>query len=333
MTDTCARNILWSWRNAAFGVTISSVAAVSIALGHVENGLYLLIGMIPAAIIGLPPVRQERRKVLIVGILFGVSVVIGSALAQWAPLAVVGMFLIGFSAALLAAKKPIGFAMLTICLPLAGIGLTYTDFGTGVGVGLLFIVGSAFAFIAAMALSEYGAPVSPDPPLLSSAMARDFGLRLGLAAALGTALCIYCGAEYTGWIVGSTLLVMRPSDEMMELRGVGRAVSVFVGAVAAAWLLTLDLSPLAIAVVGAGGIIAMAATNASRWYVTPAFTTFLILWALLYEQASRANIEHRFSQRVLGTLLGIGIAYVFGFLVPKVTRRGTAQAEVRAVQE
>jgi hypothetical protein len=91
------------------------------------------------------------------------------------------MFLIGLSAALLAAKKPIGFAVLTICLPLAGIGLTYTDFGTGVGVGLLFIVGSAIAFIAAMAFPEYEGPVSPDPPLLSSAIARDFGLRLGLA--------------------------------------------------------------------------------------------------------------------------------------------------------
>jgi hypothetical protein len=326
------RNIVWSGRNAAFGAVISSVAAVAIALGHVENGLYLLIGMIPAAIIGLPPLRRDRRKVLVVGMLFAVSVVTGSILAQWAPLAVVGMFLIGLGAALLAAKKAIGFAVLTICLPLSGIGLTYTNLGTGLEVGLLFVVGSAIAFAAALAFPEHDGPARPDPPRLSIAMARDYGLRLGLAAAVGTALCFSFGAEYTGWIVGSTLLVMRPNDEMMELRGAGRAVSVFAGGVVAAWLLTLDLSPLAIALVGAGGIIAMAATNASRWYVTPAFTTLLILWALLYEQATNANIEHRFSQRVLGTLLGIGIAYVFGFLVPKLTRRRTPQAEVPAVQ-
>ena len=320
MTDRSA-NILWSWRNAAFGAVISSVGALAIALDHVETGLYLLIGMIPAAIIGLPPLRRERRKVLVVGILFAVSVVTGSLLAQWAPLAVAGMFLIGLGAALLAAKKPIGLAVLTICLPLTGIGLTYTTLETGFDVSLLFVIGSAIAFAAALAFPEQKAPARPDPPLLSMAMAREYGLRLGLAAAFGTALSFYFGAEYTGWVVGSTLLVMRPSTEMMELRGVGRAVSVFVGGVVAAWLLTLDLAPLAIAVVGATGVIAMAATNASRWYVTPAFTTLLILWALLYGQATDENIEHRFSQRVLGTLLGIGIAYLFGFLVPRLTRR------------
>lgn len=323
MTDS-PRNILWNWRNAAFGAVISSIAALVIVLGQVENGLYLLIGAIPAAILGLPPLRKDRRKVLIIGILFSVSVVMGALLAQWAVLAVIGMFLIGLGAALLAAKKPIGFPVLTICLPLAGIGLTYTDFGTGVVVGLLFIVGSVIALIAALAFPEFEAPVRPDPPLLSTAVARDFGLRLGLAAALGTALSFYFDAEYAGWIVGSTLLVMRPSEEMMELRSIGRGVSVFVGSVVAAWLLTLDLSAVTIAVVGSGAIIAMAATNASRWYVTPAFTTFLILWALLYGQASSANIHDRFNERVLSTLLGIAIAYVFGFLAPKLMQRRSA---------
>ena len=320
------KNIDWNWRNAAFGAAISSVAAIFIAFDHVENGLYLLIGAIPAAIIGLPPLRKDRRKVLIVGILFGVSVVIGAFLAQWAVLAVVGMFLIGLGAALLAARKPIGLPVLTICLPLAGIGLTYTDFGTGVGVGLLFLVGSVIALVAALAFPEFKAPVHPDPPLLSTAVARDYGLRLGLAAALGTALSFYFDAEYAGWIVGSTLLVMRPSEEMMELRSIGRGVSVFVGGVVAASLLASDLSAVTIAIVGSGAIIALAATNASRWYVTPAFTTFLILWALLYGQASNANIEERFSERVLSTLLGVGIAYLFGFLAPKLMQRRSAQA-------
>ena len=44
----------------------------------------------------------------------------------------------------------------------------------------------------------------------------------------------------------------------------------------------LDLSLGSIALVGAAAIIAACATNASRWYITPAFTTFLILWCVLY---------------------------------------------------
>jgi hypothetical protein len=323
------KNVVWSWRDAAFGAVISSVAGTLIALGHVETGLYLLIGALPAAILGLPPRRKDRRRVMVIGILFAVSVMIGSILAQWVAVAVVGMFLLGLGAALFTTRKAIGFVVLTICLPLVGIGLTYEGLDNSVGVSSLFLLGSAIAFVAALCFPNYAAPEPVAPGLLSIAAARDYGVRLGLAAAVGTAIGLYYGAEHTGWIVGSTLLVMRPSDEMMEIRSVGRAVSVFLGALVAAWLLTLDLAPVAIAFVGAGAIIAATATHASRWYVTPAFTTFLILWCLLYGEATTEDIQYRFWERVLETLLGIGIAYVFGFLVPKLMHRrrlGTATA-------
>ena len=55
-------NLVWSWRNAAFGALISSVAVVVILFGEVENGLYLLIGAIPAAILGLPPRRKRPTE-------------------------------------------------------------------------------------------------------------------------------------------------------------------------------------------------------------------------------------------------------------------------------
>ena len=122
-------NLVWSWRNAAFGALMSSVAVVVIVFGEVENGLYLLIGAIPAAILGLPPHRKDRRKVMVVGVLFAVSVMIGSILAQWAAVAVVGMFLMGLGAALLATRKVFGYAVLTTCLPLAATGLTYRRTG------------------------------------------------------------------------------------------------------------------------------------------------------------------------------------------------------------
>ena len=65
-------NLVWSWRNAAFGALISSVAVIVIQTGTSRTGLYLLIGAIPAAILGLPPRRTDRRKVLVIGVLFAV---------------------------------------------------------------------------------------------------------------------------------------------------------------------------------------------------------------------------------------------------------------------
>ena len=68
-----------------------------------------------------------------------------------------------------------------------------------------------------------------------------------------------------------------------------------------------------VAVAGAAG------THGSRWYVTPAFTTFLVFLLLLY--ADRQDTEYRFLERVGETLLGVGIAYVFGLVVPRLSRR------------
>ena len=44
---------------------------------------------------------------MVIGVLFAVSVLVGSVLAQWAPVAVVGMFLMGLGAALLATRRTI----------------------------------------------------------------------------------------------------------------------------------------------------------------------------------------------------------------------------------
>jgi hypothetical protein len=317
-------NLVWSWRNAAFGVVMSSVAVVVMLSGNVQNGLYLLLGAIPAAILGLPPRRTDRRRVMIIGVLFALSTLIGSILAQWAAVAVVGMFLLGLGAALLATRRLFGYAVLTICLPLAGSGLTYDGLAESAPVSALFLAGSAIAFVGALCFPEYDAPATVSRPLLSVPAARNYGVRLGLAAAVSTAIGLYSGAEYTGWIVISTLLVIRPTDEMLKLRSAGRAVSVFIGAVVAAWMLSMDLSAPAIALVSAGAIVAASATNASRWYITPIFTTFLILWSILYGDSTLQNIESRAWERVANTLLGVAIAYFFGLVVPTLMQRLTA---------
>jgi uncharacterized membrane protein YccC len=123
--------------------------------------------------------------------------------------------------------------------------------------------------------------------------------------------------EHLGWIVGAALLVMRPSQEMQELRSVGRVVAVVIGATLASVLLAISVPTWVIAVVESAAIVCMAATHTSRWYFTAAFTTFLVFWMLLYRQTGSGQIEYRFFERVLETIAGVAIAYFFGLLVPK----------------
>ena len=68
-----SNNLIWSWRNVRFTTVIAAIPVIIIATGLVEAGLSLLLGALPASIMGLPPTRKQRRKIIVVGILVGVS--------------------------------------------------------------------------------------------------------------------------------------------------------------------------------------------------------------------------------------------------------------------
>ena len=66
----------------------------------------------------------------------------------------------------------------------------------------------------------------------------------------------------------------------------------------------------------------LAATRASRWYVTGAFTTFLVILLLVYGVPGEA--ERRLVERVGETLLGVGVGLLFGVVLPGRRPRATA---------
>ena len=142
----------------------------------------------------------------------------------------------------------------------------------------------------------------------------EYGVRLGLAGALCAGLGFALGFDHAGWATAACLLVMRPSAEMTRLRGAGRALSVTAGALAACLLAVLGAEPVAVAVAVGVALTGLAATRESRWYVTGAFTTFLVLLLLVYGTPSQA--ESRLIERVGETLLGVVIALIFGVVLP-----------------
>jgi hypothetical protein len=79
-------------------------------------------------------------------------------------------------------------------------------------------------------------------------------------------------------------------------------------------------------------IVAVAgAPHRSRWYVTSAFTTFLVFLLLLYSDPHDA--ASRFNERVLETLLGVGIAYAYGLGLPWLVQRSRARRSVRSPRD
>jgi uncharacterized membrane protein YccC len=312
-----AKNIVWNSRDALFGLALAVPGAVVILSGNVKPGIALLVGVLAAAGVEVPPTRKRRISIFIIGLLFAVSIVLGAFLAQWPVVAVAGIALVAFGAAQLAARKPLGVLVMSLALPLMGIGFSY-DLQGAASFGVLVIVGSLYAWLVSLLFREYSPPPAPAKPLMSKAQAWLYGILLALTAATTATLGFATHVEHVGWIVGAALLVMRPSQEMQELRSVGRLVAVLLGAFSASVLLAVGVPTWVIAVVAPAAIVCMAATHTSRWYITAAFTTFLVFWMLLYQQIGSGHIVYRFFERVLETVAGVAIAYFFGLLVPKV---------------
>jgi hypothetical protein len=314
-------NIIWSWRDAKFGAVVASIAAIVIVTGNVKIGLAILIGSLPAAVIGLLPTRKDRLRLVFVGVLFGGFLVFGSFLAQSVWIAIPTMFLLAMGSAVLASMRPFGIVALSLCLPIAGVGLNFIGIEKSGIVGLLMIGGSVVAYGWSLCFKEYKHSTRPEINLMSREQSINYGLRLSLAAATATAIGFALGVQHVGWVVGTTLFVMRPDIELQKLQSLWRVVSVIVGALTASYLLTLDLQPLSIAAFSAGALIAAFATHASRWNVTLAFITFISFWAMLYGEPTIAVIKYHFTEQVLTVLLGVGLAYLFGILIPKISSR------------
>ena len=311
--------IRWSWPAALRGVLLAVPAAV-VALDDAHTAALLAIGLVPAASIPLPPTRRGRLKPALLGVMCGASLFLGGVLAVWPPLAVVGIFLIAVLAARAAAGRALGAVALSLCLPLVGIGFSFAEVSTAAELALVIVVGSAYGLVVSL-LWPAGHPVEASSVFMPPP--REVMVRFGYLAGTAGAICAAVGfaleLEHVGWATGAALLVMRPAPRLQEGRSVARLVDVAVGAAVAIVLVTAGAPAWAYSVAVVVAVVCVTATAGSRWYVMPAFTTFLVFVMLLADSPDDAST--RFWERVLETAFGVAVAAVVGLLVPHLLDR------------
>jgi hypothetical protein len=309
------------WSDALAGLLYALPSAGVVAAGGVTKGLAFAVGLIPACVLGIAVVRRQRVRVVVLGALAGASLFVGAVLGHVAWLAVVGIFGLSVMAAELARRRPLGQVAMVLMLPLVAIGSSFRDLHEAAGLALIMTAGSAYAWVISLLWPDR--PAAPPPPLVSPP-SRSYGVRLGLAAAVAATIGFALDLDHVGWAPAAALLVMRPSADMQELRSLGRVASVVVGAGLAAVLADVTSSPTVYAIATMLAVTAASATHTSRWYVTAAFTTFLAISLLVYAQPGEA--WSRFDERVAETLLGVGLAYLFGLALPSIARRRSVRA-------
>jgi hypothetical protein len=311
----------WSWSSALFGALCAVIPAIVIATGDPKKGLALGVGALPAVGIGVQPERRKRLGMIALGVLFGAFLILGSLLTRSHWVAVLGMFAVPLGASVLASRRPLGLVALMLAAPLIAVGLSYDDLGEAISIGGLLVLGSLAATLIALAWPGRPPLERTQPILMSQAKAVRYGTRLGLAAACAAAISYASGTDHPGWAPAAVLFIMRPQKEMQQLRSCGRVLSVFVGGLIGAWLLSLDP---AYGVLGLSLVVALAcsaATRGSRWYVSPLFSTFLVILMLLVSNYSAATAHWRLAERFGWTVVGAALAYLFGLLLPRLLHR------------
>ena len=308
------RAVTWRWSLALFGA-LCSIPAVLATTQNPSQGLALAIGVLAPAAVGVSGTRRSRVVSLIVSAAIGLGLVLGSALSLSWWLAVGGIFALCVAAAAASARVRFGSLLLMLAVPMVGAGLSFAgDVRAAAELAVLMVVGGAYGWLLSLIWPDRPTTSRTESALPEMAEMIEYGVRLGLAGALCVGLGFALALDHVGWATAACLLVMRPNAEMTKLRGAGRAISVTAGAVAASVLTVQGAGHVAIAIAVGVALTSLAATRGSRWYVTGGFTTFLVILLLVYGAPSEA--EGRLVERVGETLLGVGIALVFGVVLP-----------------
>jgi len=305
--------IVWHWSPALLGALCALPAAI-VTVQDPSHGLALAVGVLPAAAVGVAGPRRSRHAIVIVGLCIGLGLVLGAALGRHWLLAVGGIFVLALGSAILSGRRPAGRLLMALAVPMVGAGLSFDSIRSATELALLMAIGSITGWLLALCWPERTAT----HPTTSAAIARtalvEYGIRLGLAGAICAGLGFALDLDHKGWATAACLLVMRPTAEMTRLRAAGRLIAVSAGALAACVVAVAGAPAGVLAGIIVADLTALAATRASRWYVTGGFTTFIVISLLIYGAPS--NAQSRFNERVLETLLGVAVAAVFGVAIP-----------------
>ena len=310
----------WHWAGALVAA-VAAVPAAYVALHDAQAGAALAVGTLPAAAVGINPLRRKRIALLLAGPLIGVPMVVGAAVAGNPVVALIclcAFAAIGGRLSATPAGVRLGGLITVLVLPMIGIGLSFDDVASALRAGGLFVIGGALVWLASLFVRETAALERPP----AERFPRHWWILVSAVAVLTASIGFTLNLDHVGWACGAALLVMRPDADLQRWRTLGRFASVVLGASSAAALIWLA-PPNAVYAVLFLVLVALAAgTVGSRFYLFPLFTTFFVILLLGHGDADSAKVH--LNERVAETVLGLAVAAVVGIGVPLIARRRAA---------
>lgn len=252
--------LTWSWHRALVGAAYA-VPAAAVTVRDPATGIPLAVGVLPAAIIPMPPHRRGRIVILAIGVLAGASLFLGGVLAHLpTPLAALLLWAAVIGAAVTASLRLLGNLVLVLCAPLVGAGMSYDDYGSSAATFALLSAGAGSSPCSGRTARRRRDHLLPCHRCAPCSGTRPDGLRRRRGLPGG----VRSRARPPRLGAGGVPAGGPPQVDPLEIRGVGRVLSVGVGAALAALVLDADPPNATYAVLVVVVLAAAAATVASR---------------------------------------------------------------------
>lgn len=311
--------ITWNWADAGRGLAMAAPALPIALATNVSFGAIFALATLPVAMLGIPPARRARLKLMVASFVFAVPYAAGCVIGEVPPLAVAALFAVAYGSVLAAARRPVAVLLPALAAPAFALGMN-EPVPDGLALAAMFLAGGACATLVSLAWPEAAPPkvVARGPFIREPRLVHTFATLFATAGAVGVAIGYALDLSHPAWAGAAAMFIMRPEPDLLISRAVGRACATIAGVLLAALLFRRDVGDVVIAIVAVCGVTAAVAVHTSRWYVTSAGTGLVVV--LMSGVSSTEAFHHAFGDRIVETIIGAALALLLGIGVPRIVR-------------
>ena len=157
--------LVCDWCEAARGAVCAAPGGVPVLFGDAGLGLFLTIGAMPVAMLGVPQARQATTRLLTIGALFAIAYALGSVVGTAVIVALLALTAAASLAALAMTRSPVARLIAGLIVPAFALG-TNEPPSSELALAAVFLAGSVRALLVAIGFRR----ISPEAPAAARGM-------------------------------------------------------------------------------------------------------------------------------------------------------------------
>jgi hypothetical protein len=221
------------------GIVCFLPVVILLLLGETTFGLLMTPSILSIALLGAgSEIKKARIRLLTTAAVGPVILILGSILGVSAVAAIVGLGVGSFFAGRYGAKTHFGKFLPFLLLPLFTVGISLQP-QFAVGIAPILLAGSLWAALVTIIwpLSSFVSSSSATPLCRPDDSAlKLYSIKLGIGVSIATLLVYVLNFQHVGWAPTAVAIILRPQQDLIKRRGLGRMAGTFLG-ILIAWLL------------------------------------------------------------------------------------------------